>query len=672
MVHEPPGFRRFVEARYSSLVPFGVVLCGEADRGEELTQVALLDTLHVWNRQGVGLGDPEGHTRTVMTQRAWRTAHRRGGAPPVEQAPAPVVPAVLDGFVPTEPEAAAPVDAGEAMRGALAALPAQQRVVLVLRFWGHLSEAEVASELRCSTGTVRNRAARAVAALRDVGLLDDTVGAQTSAEARRIEQLLTRAADVPPVSTQPTDDVLARAELGPRARFRRRLLAVAAVVVGCALLIGAGAVALSDGDAPVPRPVTKAKPLRLTVDLPAGWRYDDSGLALTCSSTLQARTVYRGATIGDLRCRRGEGPTVDGPVLVAGRLERLLAERVRTTGTPGTIGDRAAWVEPGGDSPHAFATYLLGGTDNLGYVVVAPRGAGRQKPVVTSLQGEDVSPVPVAALEAGSGVGVRGGERLTRHLLPPTVRAMVLTTEPRSTDAAPGATAWSPEGVRQILRHLRPVHRPMPPCGPPIRGRTLWLQQNTGSWVRVDVTADATGCNAAVSELGGGGRVAGDPVGMARFVDEGEPRSEVSGSSRLVRGAGMSFVLPAGWQVTEGEGFDPCTALLPTVVVAERLAPSCLHGLGQRPSQPYLWITKQPLEKRRTLTGDGLPLLGRSRLVTGRDEKPIRWTEALVEVDGVTLHGRLGVPEKGAGRMLLVGVRWVEGATLLERLAASS
>ena len=69
------------------------------------------------------------------------------------------------------------------MRGALAALPAQQRVVLVLRFWGHLSEAEVASELRCSTGTVRNRACRGLAALRDVGLLDDTVGAETRAEA---------------------------------------------------------------------------------------------------------------------------------------------------------------------------------------------------------------------------------------------------------------------------------------------------------------------------------------------------------------------------------------------------------------------------------------------------------------------------------------------------------
>ncbi len=57
--------------------------------------------------------------------------------------------------------------------------------------------------------------------------------------------------------------------------------------------------------------------------------------------------------------------------------------------------------------------------------------------------------------------------------------------------------------------------------------------------------------------------------------------------------------------------------------------------------------------------------------MTGRDGKQVRWSEAVVEVDGATLQGRLGVPEKGAGRMLLVGVQWVEAATNLERLVAS-
>ena len=102
MVHEPPGFRRFVEARYSSLVRFGVVLCGDVGRGEDLAQAALVKTLHAWNRQGVGLGDPEGHTR-----RSWRSrpgGRRTGGGGGAAGRPAagPVVPVVLDGFVPAD------------------------------------------------------------------------------------------------------------------------------------------------------------------------------------------------------------------------------------------------------------------------------------------------------------------------------------------------------------------------------------------------------------------------------------------------------------------------------------------------------------------------------------------------------------------------------------------
>ena len=178
MVHEPPGFRRFVEARYSSLVRFGVVLCGDLGRGEDLTQAALVKTLHAWNRQGVGLGDPEGHTRAVMAQQAWRTAHRRRGGAAVRSR-GPGGPGRLRAGGHRRgarvPHRSMPV---RQMRSALAALPAQQRVVLVLRYLVHLSDAEIASELRCSTGTVRNRVGRAVTGLRGTGLLDETVGGE--------------------------------------------------------------------------------------------------------------------------------------------------------------------------------------------------------------------------------------------------------------------------------------------------------------------------------------------------------------------------------------------------------------------------------------------------------------------------------------------------------------
>ena len=45
-------------------------------------------------------------------------------------------------------------------------LPAKQRTALVLRYWGGLSEAEIAREMGCAPGTVKTHAARGLAALR--------------------------------------------------------------------------------------------------------------------------------------------------------------------------------------------------------------------------------------------------------------------------------------------------------------------------------------------------------------------------------------------------------------------------------------------------------------------------------------------------------------------------
>jgi RNA polymerase sigma-70 factor (sigma-E family) len=53
----------------------------------------------------------------------------------------------------------------------LAALPPRQRAVLVLRYWEDLPEAEVATTLGCSVGTVKSQASRGLARLRE--LADD-------------------------------------------------------------------------------------------------------------------------------------------------------------------------------------------------------------------------------------------------------------------------------------------------------------------------------------------------------------------------------------------------------------------------------------------------------------------------------------------------------------------
>ena len=51
--------------------------------------------------------------------------------------------------------------------------------MLVLRYWSGLSEAEIATALDCRPGTVKSRATRALAALRESGLLSSVVVEET-------------------------------------------------------------------------------------------------------------------------------------------------------------------------------------------------------------------------------------------------------------------------------------------------------------------------------------------------------------------------------------------------------------------------------------------------------------------------------------------------------------
>ena len=143
----------FVAARWPSLVRYGFMLTGDRAAGEDLVQEALLRCLPSWGRldpQGV-----EAYVRKVMARLVWKARRH------------PLRMSWSSGQAePTTVDIAETSSEQSDLRRALKGLPDQQRVVLVLRYWQDLSEAEIAELLGCRQGTVKSRASRAYAHLR--------------------------------------------------------------------------------------------------------------------------------------------------------------------------------------------------------------------------------------------------------------------------------------------------------------------------------------------------------------------------------------------------------------------------------------------------------------------------------------------------------------------------
>ncbi|NHC43765.1 hypothetical protein [Motilibacter aurantiacus] len=482
-------------------------------------------------------------------------------------------------------------------------------------------------------------------------------------DARMLELLERAVSDVRPRSQRPTDDVLARAARRPWARLSARVrgLLGALVTVGA---IGGGAYAFgaaSGPDEPAPPPS-----VTLDAVLPAGWAYDDSGVVVGCGTALTPRTVYRDARIEDVTaCEPDEQPQVTGPVLVVGTVAASAREKLAVSGTPTLVNGRAAWALTNGESPVGIAVATLSGDRAAGYLVASPGDPAA--PVGPPVDGVDVWPVAEEALALRGQVRASGAAE-PALTLPAAVAEIRLT--PGISGSGPDAPAYvrSPAGIARVLSALR-----QPPGtfreGCPqaeAEARSLWLQDAaTGRWSRVVVTTADGGCRTAWSELGGREPV-GDPVALVRQLDEGEPTPAAPAGAEVAAAHGIEAAVPAGWSVARAPEFDPCTATAPTVVLADRVVPSCAAGHGLRPHQPYLWLSPTALEDGSVLAGDPTPR-------PGRDGSTVAWSdEDLLAVGSSTVSGRLGVPERGAARFLLVGVTGERAVAAVERLVGLS
>src|SRR3954447_8865246 len=127
---------------YAGLLRRAFLLLGDHGHAEDLVQTALTTTYLRWRR----VNDPAAYLRTVMIRTAggWR-ARRWTGELPTD----PLPESALDS------DAATDIAVGDAVRRALMSLPAEQRAVVVLRYFDDCSEREIADALGCSTGTVK-------------------------------------------------------------------------------------------------------------------------------------------------------------------------------------------------------------------------------------------------------------------------------------------------------------------------------------------------------------------------------------------------------------------------------------------------------------------------------------------------------------------------------------
>jgi RNA polymerase sigma-70 factor (sigma-E family) len=146
-------------AHYRSLVRLSALLVRDLATAEEVVQDAFVAMHGAWRR----LRDPEkalSYLRQAVVNRSRSVLRHRAVVEKYAPKGLPDAPSAENGAI-VELERSAVVKA-------LGGLPTRQRQALVLRYYGDLSEAEIANTMGISRGAVKSHTARGMAALRSV------------------------------------------------------------------------------------------------------------------------------------------------------------------------------------------------------------------------------------------------------------------------------------------------------------------------------------------------------------------------------------------------------------------------------------------------------------------------------------------------------------------------
>ncbi|GHE06587.1 SigE family RNA polymerase sigma factor [Streptomyces alanosinicus] len=154
---QQPGIEELYHHRRLSLVRLAVLLVDDLPTAEDVVQDAFTALFRRHGHRLASLDDPEAYLRTSVINAARSVLRRRRTVR--AHTPAP------EGHAPAPEEDVLLHEEHREVLAALRTLTRRQREVLVLRYWSHLSEAEIAETLGLSRGAVKSTASRALDAL---------------------------------------------------------------------------------------------------------------------------------------------------------------------------------------------------------------------------------------------------------------------------------------------------------------------------------------------------------------------------------------------------------------------------------------------------------------------------------------------------------------------------
>lgn len=147
-------FEEYAAARWPRLVRAAVLLGCSPHEAEDVVQSALVRCLVHWSRVRTA-DDRDAYVHRVLVNTLTDTHRRRSRSElPTDRFPERAV-----------PDATRSIDDRDALDRALDRLTADQRSVVVLRYYLHLTEQQMAHALGVAPGTVKSRLSRALTAL---------------------------------------------------------------------------------------------------------------------------------------------------------------------------------------------------------------------------------------------------------------------------------------------------------------------------------------------------------------------------------------------------------------------------------------------------------------------------------------------------------------------------